>query len=151
MTLTMFATGDLYRQHTHEVVALWSAGRFSRLAIYGPDGKRLEVHDEPGRLDRIAIARPTTRYMPRIIAASGNTVFAFHPKKLKPLWSGCVVPRSDPIRSLQIVDGNGDGKSDIVLTTASGAKVCVDINGHALRQPQSSKVRFERISPRRRH
>jgi hypothetical protein len=151
MTLTTFATGDLFRQHTNEVVALWNGEHSSRLAVYAPDGTRLGVFDDNRRLDRVAIARPTNRHAPKIVATSGNVVLVFDPKKLaagKPLWTGRVSPRSDAIASLEIVDGNGDGKGDIALTTASGAKLFVDFTGHAIRS--DSSARFERLHARSR-
>jgi hypothetical protein len=152
MTLTTFLTGDLSRRHTNEVVALWNDEHSpaSRLAVYAADGKRLGVFDHDRRLDRVAVARPTTRHTLKIIATSGNVVFLFDLKKLaagKPLWTGRVSPRSDAVASLEIVDGNGDGKSDIALTTASGAKVFVDFTGHAI--GARSGARFERVAPKR--
>jgi hypothetical protein len=72
---------------------------------------------------------------------------AFYAKSLSagiPLWSGHIIPQRDPIASLDIIDGNSDGKSDIAITTASGAKVFVDVYGHAIRT--TSGARFARIS-----
>lgn len=150
MNLTTFVTGDLFRQHTNEVLALWNDehSRSSRLAIYAPDGSRLGTIDSDRRLDRVTIARPSNRHAPRIVATSGNIVLAFDPKKLaKPLWSGRVSRRAGAIESVAIVDCDGDGKSDIALTTASGAKVFVDFTGHAIRA--DSSARFERLTPNR--
>ncbi|HEY6140768.1 MAG TPA: hypothetical protein VI670_23690 [Thermoanaerobaculia bacterium] len=64
----------------------------------------------------------------------------------RPVWSGRVVTRS-PIESLQIVDGNGDGKSDIAVTTESGARVFVDFGGHSVRSTPGA--RFERLPPQK--
>ena len=151
MKLTTFVTGDLFRQHTNEVVALQNDERSpaSRLVIYGPDGTSLGAFDCQFRLDRVAIGRPTNRHSPRIVATSGDIVLAFDPKKLgagRPLWSGRVSPRAGDIRSLEIVDCDGDGKSDLALTTASGARVFVDFTGHAIGAPSSA--RFKRLSAR---
>jgi hypothetical protein len=153
MKVTAFITGDLFRQHTNEVIALWSDehSKASRLVVYGPDGSRLGAFDSNRRLDRVTIGRPTNRHAPRIIATSGNILLVFDPKKLaagKPLWAGRVSPRAaGAIASIEIVDCGGDGKNDIALTTASGAKVCIDFTGHAIRA--HSTARFERLTPKR--
>jgi hypothetical protein len=147
MTLTTFATGDLFRQHTNEVVTLRNDEHSpaSRLDVYGPDGASLGVFDSNRRIDRIAIGCPTKRHAPKIVATSGNIVLVFDAKKLaagKPLWTGQL---SDAIASLQIVDADGDGKSDISLTTIGGAKVFVDFTGHAI--GSHSSARFKRLRP----
>jgi len=153
MKVTAFITGDLFRQHTNEIVALRNDEHSpaSRLVVYGPDGARLGAFDSSQRLDRVTIGRPTSRHAPRIIATSGNILLVLDPKKLasgKPLWAGRVSPRAaGGIVSLEMVDCDGDGKSDIALITASGAKVCVDFTGHAIRS--HSAAHFERLAPNR--
>ncbi len=153
MKVTAFVTFDLFRQHTNEVVALRNDedSSASRLVVYGPDGTRLGVFDSNRRLDRVAVGRPTNRHAPKIIVTSGNILLVFDPKKLasgKPLWAGRVSPpAAGAIASLAIVDSDGDGKGDIVLTTASGAKVFVDFAGHATHS--HSAAHFERLAPRR--
>lgn len=152
MTVTAFITGDLFRQHTNEIVALRNDehSSASRLVVYGPDGARLGAFDSNRHLDRVAIGYPTNRHAPRIVVTSGNILLVFNPKKLaagKPLWTGRVLPRAaGAIASLAIVDCDSDGKRDIALTTASGAKVCVDFTGHAIRS--HSTARFERLAPK---
>jgi hypothetical protein len=146
MALTAFVTGPLSRKPMKNVVALWSGEHASRLAVYAPDGKRGATFDS-ARLDRITIARATNRHTPKLIATSGNTLMAFDAKSLaagKSLWSGRITPQRDHIASLDVIDGDGDGKSDIAVTTASGAKVFVDVYGHAVRT--TSGVGFVRIT-----
>jgi hypothetical protein len=148
MKLTTFITGDLSRQHTNEVVALRNDehSRASRIVIYGPDGASLGAFDSRRRIDRVAIWRPTTHHAPKIVATSGNLVFVFSAKKLaagKPLWIGRI---SADIASIHIIDADADGKSDLALITASGAKVFIDSKGHAI--GAHSKARFERLSAR---
>jgi hypothetical protein len=155
MNLTTFITGDLFRQHTNEVVVLWSDEHspVSRLTGYSPDGSRLGTFEAKGRLDRVTIARPSNRHAQRIVATSGNILLVFDPKKLaagKPLWSGRVSPRAaGAIESIEFVDCNHDGKSDIALTTATGAKVFVDFTGHPIRS--QSAAHFERLNRARSH
>jgi len=148
--LTAFVTGDLFRQTTNEIVVVRNAAQSSTLAIYAPDGTLLGRAGEPRRIDRIRIARASKRHAPRIVATSGNVVLVFDPRKLsagKPLWAGRVSRKTDAIASMDFVDCNGDGKSEICLTTASGAKVFVDFYGHAIRS--MSSAHFERIAPSR--
>jgi hypothetical protein len=152
MIVTAFVTGDLFRQHTNEIVALWNGGHSaaSRLVVYGSDGTSLGALDSERRLDRVTIGCPSKRHAPKIVVTSGKTLLVYDPKKLvagKPLWSGRVPARTGAITSVAIVDCDGDGKNDIALTTASGAKVFVDFTGHAIRA--HSTARFERLVPRR--
>jgi hypothetical protein len=147
MALTAFVTGDVFRQRTHEVVALWNGEHASRIAVYDADGKSRGGFDDVRRFDHVAIVRATGHYKPRIVVASGNTVLAFDPKKLsagKPLWAGRV---GAPIASLAEGDGNGDGKRDIAVTTTGGKKLFIDVNGHALQS--RSAPHFQRLSPKR--
>src|SRR5262249_24048539 len=91
MKLTAFTIGDLFRQHTNEVVALWTGDHAPRLAVYAADGTRLGAFDDHRHFDRVTIGRPTNRHAPRIVATSGDTLLVFNPRKLdvgKPLWLG---------------------------------------------------------------
>ena len=146
MTLaTCLVDEFVYQQHTKHVVALWNGEHASRLAAYRPDGKLLGAFDHDRHIDRVVFARPTTRHGPKLVVTAGKTLMLFDSKRLaagRPVWSGHVVTRS-PIESLQIVDGNGDGRSDIAVTTESGAKVFIDFNGHQIRS--TSSARFERL------
>jgi hypothetical protein len=149
MTLTTCLIDEfVYQQHTKHVVALWNGEHASRLAAYRPDGKLLGAFDHDRHIDRVVFARPTTRHGPKLVVTAGRALMLFDSKHLaagRPVWSGHVMTRS-PIESLQIVDGNGDGRSDIAVTTESGAKVFVDFNGHQIRS--TSSARFERLPTR---
>jgi hypothetical protein len=132
MTLTAFATGDLNRRRTNEVVAIWNGDGVSRLTLYDPEGKRTAAFDDSRHLDRVLVGRATNRHKPRIVATSDNTVLVFEFKKLEGvnlLWSRRVSRRSDPIASVDVADGDGDGRNEIALTTASGAKKFFDFDG----------------------
>ncbi|HKS22640.1 MAG TPA: caspase family protein [Thermoanaerobaculia bacterium] len=149
MTLTSCLVDEfVYQQRTKHVVALWNGEHASRLAAYRPDGKLLGAFDDDHRIDRVVLARPTARHGPKLVVTAGKTLMLFDSRHLaagEPLWRGRVVTRS-AIESLQIADGNGDGRSDIAVTTESGATVYVDFNGHAVRSTPGA--RFERL-PRR--
>lgn len=144
MKLSSFLTCDLRRQRTYEVIALWNGGHASRLALYGSNGARLGAYDSSRRLEHFTIGRPTNYHNPKIVATAGNTLLLFDRKKLaagKALWSGRITRGT--IASVAIVDGNGDGRSDIAVTTSSGAKIVIDFDGHVLR---SQGAHFERLS-----
>ena len=148
MKLTTFVTGDLFRQHTNEVIALWNGEDASCLAVYDSAGVRIGSFDDGRRIERVAIWRPTKLHAPKIVATSGNIVLVFSAKKLaagKPLWTGRL---SATIASLNIADADGDGRKDIMLTTARGAKIFVDFDGHVIGPP--SNARFERLRLRSR-
>jgi len=150
MELTSVVTGDLYRQHTNEVVAIWNGERISRLVVYAADGTRLGAFDDLRHFDSVTIVRATKRHAPKIVVASSRALFAFDPKKLssgRPLWVGRVSPRSEKIASIASADGNGDGKSDIEVTTNSGKKIFIDVAGHGL--SSQSGAGFERLPLRR--
>jgi hypothetical protein len=141
MPLRAMAAGDLFRDHCHEAVALWGNGT-SRLAIYSAEEGRLSYCDLPEQLDHVAIGRPTKHYAPRIVVAGRTKVMAFDPKKVsqgKPLWTGTITPHEQPVKRLQVVDGDGDGKEDISITTENGT-LLLDFKGkviakHAKRGP----------------
>lgn len=149
MKLTDLVTGDLFHQHTNEVVVLRNDQHSpaSRLVVYGPDGACLGALDSSHRLDHLAIWHPTNRHAAKIVATSGNILLVFNPKKLaagKPLWAGRIASRAAAsIRSIEIVDCDGDGKSDLALTTAGDAKVFVDLKGRAI--GKYSSAHFQRV------
>jgi hypothetical protein len=141
MPLRSFAIGALLHKQTREIVALWdAAAASSRLTLYGANGQALATCDDPRRLDRIAIDRPTNRHAPKIVAAgidaSGTAVISlFHPRKLsdgKPLWSDRLAPHTNRIIRLRIVDYDGDGRNDIAVETADGWTFFIDFDGKVL-------------------
>jgi hypothetical protein len=147
--LTAYDVGRLFReQHTSQVVAAWTGEHSSRLAAYAPDGLRLAEFTSDGPFEHVVIARASTRHAPKIVATSGNTLLVFDPKKFasgKPLWSGVITPRTQRIRSLALIDYDRDGKVDIAVTTSGGARVVVDLKGHAI---SGGAAHFERNSRR---
>lgn len=147
MPLKRFVPADLSRQHRNDLVALWSDGAASCLAAYGADGTRLGEFESDRPIDRMIVDRPTPHYAPRIFAMSGDTLLVFDRKNLaagRPRWSGRA---SATIQSVNLTDDDGDGTLDINLTTASGGRVIVDINGRTIRE---NGAHFERLSARSR-
>jgi hypothetical protein len=149
MTLTGLTTGDLFRQHANELVALWydDHAAASHLTVYDPAGIRLGGFDHDRRFTHVTIGRPNNRSAPRVVATAGDRLFVFDPKKLargKLLWSGRV---TGVITAINLIDVDDDQRKDIVLATAGGAKIAVDFAGRAL--GGGSRARFERLKPRR--
>jgi hypothetical protein len=151
MPLHEKATGDLFRDHWKEAVALWG-DHTSRLAIYSAEGERLAYFDFPERLDHVAIVRPTNHHVPRIVVGGATTVMAFDPKKLsrgKPVWTGAITPRNQSVEGIDIVDGDKDGKDDIAIKTENGTLI-VDFKGKVVaRHVRHGSLQFHLLHSRR--
>lgn len=138
MPLRALAVDDLFRKHTREVVALWrnDHSSTSRLSVFSAEGQRLSSIDYPGRLDLLAVGRPTNHHAPKIIVggkgADGESrVLAFDPKKVargKPLWSGQLAPHRE-ISAIEVADDDRNGSRDICITTAGGDILVLDFRG----------------------
>lgn len=121
MTLQTFTTGDLFEKKTNQILALWNDGSTSRLTVVPSDGRELSRFDYAGLLEHVAVGRPTNMHAPKIVVATGSSLLLLHPKKLDggvPLWDRKLLAES--IRGLRILDGNGDSRRDIAVTTRSG-------------------------------
>lgn len=124
-TLRSFTIGDLFEKHTGQILALWNDAHGSRLAVIDGDGSERSTFRWAGTLLRVAVGRPTNMHAPKIIVAADNMLLLLHPRKLErgtPIWRRVFRPPTakDAIRDLQVVDGNGDTRRDIAVTTASG-------------------------------
>src|SRR3712207_7062193 len=53
---TLFRSGDLFRKHTNQIVAVWAGenSTTSRLTVLDSDGNELSRYEHPGRLRRVA-------------------------------------------------------------------------------------------------
>jgi Caspase domain len=132
MSLRAFTTGDLFRKHTAQVVALWSDrdASTSRLAVFDAAARELYAFDYSGQLQHVAIGRPTNMHAPKIAvtAIDGSrrhvraaSLFLFDPKKLasgKPLWRHML--HNDDIEHLRILDVDNDSRRDIVVSSRDG-------------------------------
>jgi hypothetical protein len=132
MTLTTFATGDLYERKTNQIVALWNDSHASRLTVFDSDGDERSRRDEAGILRHVAIGRPTNRHAPKIAVAGDDRLLLLHAKKLHTLWREAVRPAGDTIRELSVVDGNDDKRRDIAVDTERG-RTFVTFEGKVLR------------------
>jgi hypothetical protein len=138
--------GDVFRKHHHDFIALWG----SHIAIYTADGHLVATGEAPESLRQVAIYRTTTHHAPRIVAASAKQVFLFDPKKLamsKPLWSAYLLPRSDSIASIRVIDHDRDSKAEIAVAAQSGATIYLDVKGHVVART-SNAVQLKLNRPR---
>ena len=136
MTLRSFTTGDLFRKHTNQIVALWSDERISRLTVIDSAGEELSYYEQDGALQHVAVGRRTNMHAPKIAVTIANSLFLLDPKKLAtgaPLWRQMLVSPGDTIKKLQILDADNDLRRDIVVSTKNGTTL-FDFEGVILRQ-----------------
>jgi hypothetical protein len=153
MPLQATAVGDLFRDHMREVVTLWKNRDSSRIAVYSAEGERLSLFDYPGRLDHVAIGRPTNHHAPKIVvtgkSGEATVVLLFAPKNVsrgKPLWSGQITPRNETVQRIEFKDYEGCGKGDIFLTTSDGSQLILDFKGRVVAH---TSLRFHLLHSRR--
>ena len=151
MQVRTFVTGDVFRKKRRQVVALSvdERGSRSRLCIFDHEGTRLSTYLHPGLLQDVAIDQLTSHHPPRIIVTAVNqdlepilkvrgsvgSVFMLDPKKVRSgsqLWYGAVLPPTQIIQRLEIIDHNNDGKRDICVTTSSG-RIYLNFDGQVMK------------------
>jgi hypothetical protein len=125
MSLRTFATGDLFRKRTNQIVALWNDAGItgSRLSVFDSAGEELSSYEHAGVLQHVAIGRPTHRHAPKIAVAAGDSLFLIDPKKIAagvPVWRHALLSAGDAIVDVGIRDANNDSRQDIVVSTKSG-------------------------------
>ncbi len=125
LPLATFTTGDLFRRHTSQIVAVWADERSvtSRLTVLDSDGDELSRYEHPGRLRHVAVIRPTNMHAPKIAVTDDHSVSVLEPKKLAPVWRQALLSPKETIRELRIVDANRDARRDISVTTNRGRTV----------------------------
>lgn len=136
LTLQTFITAELFRKHTNHIVAVWNDTRSStsRLAVIDPSGSEQSSYEHDGTLQHVAVARPTSRHLPRIVATADQNVFVLESKKTGSVnlaWSKVLGLPNDTIESLRIV-GNEDSPRDISVSAKSGTTV-FDFEGKIIR------------------
>jgi hypothetical protein len=160
--LETFAIDHLLRHDpTLQITGVWNDPRESRVSTYDAGGGHLSTFTLHGRLQRIAIDRPTTRHNFRIIATgtdddAGASLGIHQPlatvvvmdTKSKLLWKGVLLPPRERVARLE-VERHDKYSRDITLWTADGHKICLDFDGNVL--PNSSRhVTLKILPPRRR-
>ncbi|HEX2060207.1 MAG TPA: hypothetical protein VHK90_05665, partial [Thermoanaerobaculia bacterium] len=130
------------------------------LQVYDWDGKRLASYRHPGHLHKVLVASATPRSEPRIIVSGVNNdlsavlglsshasiVVAFDPKNIageappqlgrsgpgSQLWYGVVLPETQLIERLEIIDQNQDGLAEISVWTSSRTAFYLDFSGRVV-------------------
>lgn len=130
-TLRTFTTGDLFRKHRNQTIALWSNEQGSRLTVLDIDGSERSALDYDDQLLRVVVGRPTNLHAPKIVVASSNSLMLFHAKKLgAPLWRQVL---HSAITDLRIVDPGNGAHRCIGVTSASG-ETCFGFDGKVLKR-----------------
>jgi hypothetical protein len=146
---------------TLQITALWNDERESRSSIstYDAGGQRLSTYSHQGRLQHIAIDRPTSRHNRRIIATgtddAAGAVFGIN-KPLaavlvldtngKLLWKGVLLPPTERVARLEVVSHDKYSRG-ITLSTTEGYAIYLDFDGNVL--ANSSHHVTVKVLPRR--
>jgi hypothetical protein len=126
LTLHGFVTGQLARDRTRRVVALWHGKRGSRVSIIDSHGERAEPFEHEDQWRQVLIDRPTTRHMRRVIVSSARKVCVLEPKSGR--WCSVLTPQTESLVQMEIRDVDADDRRDIVVTTASGDTFAIDFD-----------------------
>jgi hypothetical protein len=160
--LDTFVIDHLLRHDpTLQITGVWNGDRESHLSTYDADGGHLSTFTLHGRLQRIAIDRPTTRHNFRIIATGtdddAGAILGIHQPlatvvvvdtKSKLLWKGVLLPPGERVARFE-VERHDKYSRDIALWTADGHKIRLDFDGTVL--ASSSRRITLKILPRSRH
>jgi hypothetical protein len=124
-TLRTFTTGDLFKKHTNQIVALWNDERssISQLTVINSIGTELSNFEHAGLLQHVAVGRFTNMHAPKIAVTSLTSLFLLDPKKLAngtPLWRQALLSRADEIQKLSILQSDNESHRDIAVATKSG-------------------------------
>jgi hypothetical protein len=143
--LDTFVIDHLLRHDpTLQITGVWNDDRESHLSTYDAGGGHLSTFTLHGRLQRIAIDRPTTRHNFRIIATGtdddAGAILGIHQPlaavlvidtKSKLLWKGVLLPPDERVVRLG-VERHDKYSRDIALWTADGHKIRLDFDGNVL-------------------
>ena len=114
---------------------------------YDAAGAHLSTYSLHGRLQRIAIDRPTSRHNFRIIATGtdddAGAIFGIHKtlatvlvldSKGKQLWKGVLLPAAERIARFEVVSRDKYSR-EIILLTREGHEVHLDFEGNLSAKP----------------
>jgi hypothetical protein len=158
LTLRQVFIADLLQNDpNHQIVALWEGGgssTSSQVTMYAADGRRLSAYEHAGHLSHIAMDRPTSRHGYKFIVAGvddhANATVVLLDTRTKPVWAGILLPPTERIDRLEVIDHDNDATRDIAVTTASGSSIYLDFAGKSLDgKPPSPHVQFHRLGRRK--
>jgi hypothetical protein len=140
--LESFTTGDLFRKHTKQIVALWNDehSSTSSLTVLDSAGKERSHYEHAGLVRNVAIGRATNMHAPKIAVASLDSILLLDPKKLSgqtPLWRLSLLGPTDAIEELRILEID-KSRREIVVSTKSGT-TWFNFEGKVLRQNRDQK------------
>jgi Caspase domain/PQQ-like domain len=119
MSLASFATGDLFRKHTTQIVALWNGKHRSRVTVVDSAGNARSSDDYTARLLNVAVLRPTNMHNAIIAVTGSDRVCGIDAKKLSPRWCRLLRSPADTIHKLDIRDRDSRWR-DLAVSTKSG-------------------------------
>jgi YD repeat-containing protein len=148
----------LRHDQTLQITAVWNDERESHVSTYDASGRRLSTFDHRGRLQHIAIDRPTSRHKRRIIATGtddeAGAILGIH-KPLatvlvldansKLLWKGVLLPAAERVARFEVVSRDKYSR-DITLSTTEGYEIDLDFEGNVL--AKSSRHVTLKVMPR---
>jgi hypothetical protein len=143
--LDTFVIDHLLRHDpTLQITGVWNDDRESHVSTYDASGGHLSTFSLHGRLQRIAIDRPTSRHNFRIIATGtdddAGAILGIHQPlatvlvidtKGKLLWKGVLLPAEERVARFE-VESHDRYSRDIALWTTDGNKIRVDFDGNVL-------------------
>ncbi|HEV7486738.1 MAG TPA: caspase family protein [Thermoanaerobaculia bacterium] len=143
--LATFAIDHLLRHNpTLQITGVWNSDGESHVSTYDAGGGHLSTFSLHGRLQRIAIDRPTTRHNFRIIATgtddNAGAILGIHQPlaivlvidtKSKLLWKGVLLPPGARVTRFE-VERHDKYSRDITIWTTEGRKIRLDFDGNVL-------------------
>ena len=145
-TITNAVVEPLFGNDTRYAVVLSVDGTTSRLSIYDGAGEVLGSYEHEGPLRYLAVAKPTGRYHPRIVAAGSRIADSFpivlviNPKEIGrgASWYGAIGDARQTITNLTI-DGDRAGRS-IVLSMSKGDPITLDFKGNVIQPSRNAPL-----------
>ncbi len=157
---------QLFRADTRQVVVLSDddGGATSLISIYDNAGNLIARYSHDGPLRHLAIAKPTWRHNPRIVAAGTrrdagakldvygfvSTVCLIEPKSsggAEEKWYGAILDAGETITNLAV---RGDHRQrEIVLSTSTGSTIRLDFEGNVIdiERRRRGRTHFSLIAP----
>jgi len=144
-TLDFFLVGHLLRHDpTLQITGIWNDAHESHVSTYDAAGSHLSTYSLHGRLQRIAIDRPTSRHNFRIIASGtdddAGAILGIHKPlatvlvldaKSRLLWESILLPPLQRVAAFEIISRDKYSR-EIALRTADGHPVYLDFDGNVL-------------------
>jgi hypothetical protein len=143
--LDTFVIDHLLRHDpTLQITGVWNGDRESHVSTYDAGGGHLSTFSLHGRLQRIAIDRPTTRHNFRIIATGtdddAGAILGIHQPvgtivvldtNSKLLWKGVLLPADERVARVE-VESRDKYSREVTLSTADGNELYIDFDGNVL-------------------